>query len=106
MILLKAGEKYITADIARFGKDSTTIGYWEGWRLEEIHVYNKASITESSNIIKALATRKHVPMSNIVVDEDGVGGGVVDILKCNGFVNNSRPMDGKQKPKRLKTSII
>ena len=42
MILLKAGEKYITADIARFGKDSTTIGYWEGWRLEEIHVYNKA----------------------------------------------------------------
>lgn len=96
---VESGEKYITADIARFGKDSTTIGYWEGWRLEEIHVYNKASITESSNIIKALATRKHVPMSNIVVDEDGVGGGVVDILRCNGFVNNSRPMDGSKSRK-------
>ena len=38
-------------------------------------------------------------MSNIVVDEDGVGGGVVDILKCNGFVNNSRPMDGSKSRK-------
>ena len=89
---VEEGEKYITADIARFGKDSTTIGYWNGWRLEEIHVYNKASITESSNIIKALATRKQVPMSQIIVDEDGVGGGVVDILKCKGFVNNSSPL--------------
>ena len=96
---VEAGEKYITADIARFGKDNTIIGYWEGWRLEEIHVYNKASITESANIIKTLATRKHVPMSSIVVDEDGVGGGVVDILKCNGFVNNSRPMAGSKSRK-------
>jgi hypothetical protein len=33
-----------------------------------------------------------VPNSNIVADEDGVGGGVVDILKCKGFVNNSKPL--------------
>ena len=92
-------KKYITADIARFGKDSTTIGYWNGWRLEEIHVYNKASITESANIIKALATRKQVPMSKIIVDEDGVGGGVVDILKCNGFVNNSKALEGAESGK-------
>ena len=96
---VESGEKYITADIARFGKDSTTIGYWNGWRLEEIHVYNKASITESANIIKALATRKQVPMSKIIVDEDGVGGGVVDILKCNGFVNNSKALEGAESGK-------
>jgi len=34
-----------------------------------------------------------VPLSNVVADEDGVGGGVVDILKCAGFVNNSSPLD-------------
>jgi hypothetical protein len=34
-----------------------------------------------------------VPASNIVVDEDGVGGWIVDHLKCIGFVNNSSPVD-------------
>jgi hypothetical protein len=34
-----------------------------------------------------------VPLSNVVVDEDGVGGGAVDILKCKGFVNNSTPLN-------------
>ena len=93
---VEGGEKYITADIARFGKDSTTVGYWNGWRLEEIHNYNKLSITESANVIKGLATRKQVPVSQIVVDEDGVGGGVVDILKCKGFVNNSKALKNPQ----------
>ena len=89
---VEVGEKYITADIARYGKDSTTLGYWEGWRLLEIHNYNKLSIPESANVIQNLANRKQVPMSQIIVDEDGVGGGVVDILKCKGFVNNSSPL--------------
>jgi hypothetical protein len=31
-----------------------------------------------------------VSLSNVVADEDGVGGGVVDFLKCKGFVNNAR----------------
>ena len=37
--------------------------------------------------------RNQVPNSNTIADEDGVGGGVVDYLKCKGFVNNSRPLN-------------
>ena len=33
-----------------------------------------------------------IPNSMTIADEDGVGGGVVDILGCNGFVNNSSPL--------------
>jgi hypothetical protein len=33
-------------------------------------------------------------MSQVLVDEDGVGGGVVDILHCKGFVANSSPLFG------------
>ena len=36
-----------------------------------------------------------VPMSQVIVDEDGVGGGVVDQLGCKGFVNNSSPLYGE-----------
>jgi hypothetical protein len=34
-----------------------------------------------------------VPISNVLLDEDGVGGGAVDILACKGFVNNSSPLE-------------
>jgi hypothetical protein len=30
--------------------------------------------------------------SNTIADEDGVGGGVVDVLRCKGFINNSKPI--------------
>ena len=41
--------------------------------------------------------RSHsVPIFQVVVDEDGVGGGVVDILSgCKGFVNNSKALNGE-----------
>ena len=86
------GQMYISADIARFGKDKTVIGIWSGWRLERIVVLAKSSILESADMIKKLSYQYKIPMSSVVVDEDGVGGGVVDALGCVGFVNNSSAM--------------
>jgi phage terminase large subunit len=86
------GEKYITADIARFGSDKIVIGVWSGFRLIQIVVLSKIGVDETAKKIKDLAAYHKVPISNIICDEDGVGGGVVDILKCKGFVNNSKPI--------------
>ena len=43
-----------------------------------------------------------VPLKNIIVDDDGIGGGVRDILRCVGFVNNSAAIK-KQNYQNLKT---
>jgi phage terminase large subunit len=86
---VEEGEGYITADVARFGKDKTTIGRWSGFRCIQIIVLEKKKVTEVAAEIKTLAGRYKIPMSHVIVDEDGVGGGVVDILNCKGFVNNS-----------------
>jgi hypothetical protein len=90
---VESGEKFITGDIARQGKDKSVVGVWSGWRLEQIHVWPKNTIDGISREIDNLALINSIPKSNIIVDEDGVGGGVVDILKCKGFVNNSTPLD-------------
>jgi len=90
---IEGGEKYITGDIARFGKDKSVLGVWNGWRLEQILSYPKNKVTEIADEIKRLSINHSIPMSNIIVDEDGVGGGVVDILSCKGFVNNSQPLE-------------
>ena len=86
------GDTYITCDVARFGKDSTVIGVWTGLRVR-LYQFNGKSIVEVADLIKKFALEHKVPMSRIVVDEDGVGGGCVDILRCKGFVNNSSPLE-------------
>jgi hypothetical protein len=91
---VKGGNKYITADIARYGADRTVIGIWNGFRCEQIIIKEKHNIAQVSDFIKSTASVKAIPMSNIIVDEDGVGGGVVDTLKCKGFVNNSKALKG------------
>lgn len=88
---IPGGEKYITADIARFGSDSTVICIWDGLRCK-VRQYKGKSVTEVAEIIKGLQSQYSIPNSNTVADEDGVGGGVIDVLKCKGFVNNSTPM--------------
>tara|TARA_R110000751_G_scaffold131994_4_gene234405 strand:+ start:1425 stop:2756 length:1332 start_codon:yes stop_codon:yes gene_type:complete len=86
------GLKYISCDIARKGKDKTVAMVWSGYRVIEIITIDIALVTETANKIKEVATKHQIPMSRVVADEDGVGGGVVDILGCIGFVNNSRPI--------------
>ena len=92
---LDVGDSYITADIARYGKDKTVIVYWSGLRAEQFVTMNTNSVTEAADKIKELQQRYSVPLANICVDEDGVGGGVKDILRCKGFVNNSKALKGE-----------
>ena len=90
---IPSGAPYISCDVARFGSDSTVIGIWDGMRVK-FHQYNGKSVVEVADIIKKFQAEFQVPTSQIVVDSDGVGGGVADILRgCRNFVNNSSPLE-------------
>lgn len=91
------GEKYLTIDVARFGKDTDKFGVWDGWRVK-LYTKKGLSVTETAEFARELQGRFNIPNSNTIADEDGVGGGVVDILKCRGFVNNARPLPNPEKP--------
>jgi phage terminase large subunit len=84
------GEKYITADIARMGKDRTVLCYWEGMTLREIKSFRKMRVDEVVQEVRKMISDKGVNLRNVIADEDGVGGGVVDSVKCRGFLNGSR----------------
>ncbi|GAB3324459.1 hypothetical protein GCM10027299_21730 [Larkinella ripae] len=103
------GQKFITCDAARFGNNDAKVAVWDGWRLIRWIVFPKCSLTFLADRIEELMNQYEVPASNVVVDEDGVGGGVVDIFReykkkrIKGFVNNSTPLDeptpeGPEKP--------
>ena len=87
------GMKYITADIARFGRDKTVIIVWSGWRVIRILSIDKNKVTEAAEAIKKLKDEFKIPASQIICDADGVGSGVVDILACKEFTGNAVPFE-------------
>jgi hypothetical protein len=89
---IESGIKYITADIARLGRDKTVIFCWDGFRVVEVFEMQVSRVDESVDAINKLAEKYNVNRNNIIVDEDGVGGGVKDYLKCLGFTNNAKPI--------------
>jgi phage terminase large subunit len=87
------GLKFMTIDVARKGRDKTVFRIWHGWVCIARESIAKSGLDEVVGRAKILQTRHGIALSNVVADEDGVGGGVVDFLKCKGFVNNSAPLE-------------
>jgi phage terminase large subunit len=95
------GRKCITSDIARLGGDRIVVIDWEGWRCK-ISWWRKETLDVTGARIEQLRFEKGIGVSDVLVDEDGLGGGLVDFLKYKGFVNNSRALpspDGPTDPK-------
>jgi len=90
---VSSGTHFISCDVARFGSDSTVVGIWDGFRVK-LHQYNGKSVVEVAEIIKRFQAEFQIPNSQVVVDSDGVGGGVADMIAgCKNFVNNSSPLE-------------
>jgi len=89
-----AGTKAITADVARYGSDLTVLAVWEGLRCLHLEAHASTSVPETAGRIRDLAALHRVGRSRIVVDDDGIGGGVVDLLPgCVAFKGGARPID-------------
>jgi len=84
------GDKFITADIARMGDDRTVIIVWNNLHAEKFVVLKHKPINEVVDTINDLIKNHSVRLSNVLVDEDGIGGGVVDFIRCKGFLNGSK----------------
>ncbi len=84
--------RYMSCDIARLGQDSTVICIWVGLCLIDVKVFKKMDTVQVSNEIKELIRLHGIHPSNIVVDSDGVGGGVADQVRGKNFMNNSKAM--------------
>lgn len=88
---VSSGSKYISCDVARFGRDLSVIMVWDGLRLNEIKTIAKSDLTHLRDVINSLKVKHHVPMSNVIIDSDGIGGGVVDMLPgCKAFTANKK----------------
>ena len=91
------GKKYISADIARFGTDKSVVRVWHGLRVIHREAHQGKSTKEMADRIRFLCESYGVSLANTIIDEDGIGGGVVDQLPgAKGFIANSSPVNLRQ----------
>ena len=82
------GRKCITADLARLGGDRIVMIKWDGF-IGDVTWWQRTALDETGRMIERARIAHGIGKSDVLVDEDGLGGGVVDYEKFKGFVNNS-----------------
>lgn len=88
------GDKYATLDIARFGKDSTKLYLWKGFKNYKRYTWFFQDTEITAQKVKEVLEEERIPYSRVIADEVGVGGGVIDKLRgINGFIANSSPLE-------------
>jgi hypothetical protein len=88
------GDFYLSVDVARFGRDKAVLILWQGYHIRRVWFYDKSSTQFLEDKIKSKCEQYHIPIINVVVDQDGVGGGVVDHLPgVWAFTNAGRPIE-------------
>jgi len=81
---ISEGEKCLTCDIARLGKDSTIIWVWSGFRGKP-YKFKGLLIPEIRAEIEKIRLRHEIAKSKVVCDEGGLGVGVIDEGGYKGF---------------------
>ena len=86
-------KKYMSVDVARYGDDRSTVIIFVGMVVVEIHVFKKLNTVDLSNEILGLIQKHNIERNKVIIDSDGVGGGVADQIRGSvNFVNNGRPL--------------
>lgn len=94
--IVKENEKYLIIDVARFGDDSTTFNFWQGLELYRIEMRQKQDTEQTKQQARDFAAAEKIPYSHIMIDEDGIGGAIVDgMFGTKGFIANSTPLPTK-----------
>lgn len=109
--VVKDNKKYLIIDVARLGKDSTVFGFWDGLELYRIERFQKQDTQKTIQQAKDYAAAEGIPFSHIIVDEDGIGGAVVDgMFGVKGFIANSTPLptaaEIRQRQTKVETHLI
>lgn len=87
-------ENYFTGDIARYGSNFTVGLKWQGLLIKKAYIYEKQGTDITESKFKGILRDEKIPYSHSILDEDGIGGGVVDHMDgVVGFVANTAPFE-------------
>jgi len=83
---------YVTCDPARLGKDKTVIMLWRGLKVIAVYEYAVSKAPVIIDKINELKEEYDIRPTHIILDENGLGGPIIDMINCRGFINNGKPI--------------
>jgi hypothetical protein len=90
------GERYMTVDVARYGSDRSVFALWDDFTCYRIITHEKTGLDYLADEIRRVLAEERIPYSRCLIDEDGVGGGVVDHVRgAKGFMANRAPFPNR-----------
>ncbi len=109
----KSNEMFLTVDVARFGGDKIVLTYWRGWDAYRIDIYMMLPIHKTADYVRSAFIGHGIPREHVLIDADGIGGGVVDLLPgCIGFSGAAAPFgvigetETRERYENLRTQCI
>lgn len=78
-------QRVVSCDVARFGGDETVIAVRVGQRVRIVEKYVGKPTTHTSARVAHWASQGPKERTRIVIDDTGVGGGVTDQLRADGW---------------------
>lgn len=101
----KKADKYLIVDAARLGGDYIVAGYFEGLDLKRVYYWKKARTNVSAEKIIGFRDKHRIPASHVLIDEDGIGGGIIDqVPGSKGFLNGGKVIQSR-KQKLIKDDL-
>lgn len=96
------GENYLGVDVARYGDDETVLGFRSGNCALEFRNYSNLAIPQTAAYTRKEINEWPVSAENVRVDTVGLGAGVGDILKADGYniteiIGGASPIDTGEK---------
>lgn len=112
----RSRDMYMTVDVAR-SADDIVLTLWRGWDAFKIKLKHTAGtlvpIHQTADEIRTFINTYSIPREHVLIDQDGVGGGLLDLLPgCIGFSGGSAPFgvvgekDTREKYENLKTQCV
>lgn len=88
----KSSDLFLTVDVARYGGDKIVLTHWRGWEAFRIDLYVMLPIQSTADKVRTALDTYGIPREHVLVDADGIGGGVVDLLPgCIPFSGAAAP---------------
>lgn len=109
----RSSDRFLTVDVARYGGDKIVLNHWKGWDSFKIDTHVMLPIHKTADLVRTAMDMWGIPRQHVLIDADGVGGGVVDLLPgCIGFSGGAAPFgvigekETRERYENLKTQCI
>lgn len=90
--LIESNDSFLIVDAARFGGDRIVLNHFRGWQSFQIDLYTNLAVNQTADLIRTSLEKYGIPRENCLIDEDGVGGGVLDLVPgALGFHGGAAP---------------